>query len=512
MHRESDKVTVTVTEGRVTVADGDPTPEPATANVRKDLLLLGLGQRATLPLHPAASISPVSASTAGHEWENGRADFINSPLSEVLPIVNRYASTRLVIDDPRVADLTYSGTIFRNHIDEWSSRSHRCMPSARSHWMTVQTHWSAGIRRILNSSRSSTAVPLQRPAVSAMAKSPTLGRFIDLNRHLNTHEYIAVGTMAPENTGRVHACHAHCSESPENCEQGACLLIALVLGWCAIAFARADDVTERQIVFHIRAQPLASALIEFSKQTQLQIMSQGVDIAERKTSGIAGKYTVAEALKQLLAGSHLEYSATGPNTIAVTAATHTTSLLQVDESGSDREFLKVAQAGAVPAVAQAPRKPGAEANDARGGTQNETPEVKVETKRPFTDENVDIVRKVDDPQPYYIFDSQTIVESGATNAEDFLKQRLTMNTEAQTNAQSLTFRGNVSAINLRGIGATQTLILVNGRRMAAVGFNGSNYQPDINSVPTALIDRIEVLPASASADLWRCRGRGVLSI
>ncbi len=120
VHRESDKVTVTVTDGRVIVAEGD-LPSEATANVRTNQLLLGVGQRATLPLPPAASISLVSALSARHEWESGRADFINSPLSEVLPIVNRYASSKLVIDDPRVADLTYSGTIFRDHVDEWSA-------------------------------------------------------------------------------------------------------------------------------------------------------------------------------------------------------------------------------------------------------------------------------------------------------------------------------------------------------------------------------------------------------
>ncbi len=121
MHREADQVTVTVIEGRVTVAAGERRPEPATvpANGRRDRMLLGVGQHAVLPLQRAAATGVVGASNATHEWENGRADFINSPLSEVLPLVNRYASTKLVIDDPRVADLTYSGTIFRNHIDEW---------------------------------------------------------------------------------------------------------------------------------------------------------------------------------------------------------------------------------------------------------------------------------------------------------------------------------------------------------------------------------------------------------
>ncbi len=169
------------------------------------------------------------------------------------------------------------------------------------------------------------------------------------------------------------------------------LLIALTFGWCAIAPARAADVTERQIVIDIRAQPLASALIEFSKQTQVQVMSQGVDLAQRQTSGIAGKYTIAAALKQLLAGSHLEYSATGPNTIAVTAAaTHTTALQPGDDQSGDRSYLRIAQAGPFAAAPQTSGSPDTQASDVQRSAQSETQEVKVVTQRPFTDENVDI--------------------------------------------------------------------------------------------------------------------------
>lgn len=121
--------------------------------------------------------------------------------------------------------------------------------------------------------------------------------------------------------------------------------------------------------------------------------------------------------------------------------------------------------------------------------------------RPFSDANVDIHRTIDDVQPYVIFDSTTIDRSAALNIEDFLKQRLTMNTTAQTNAQTggRATAGNTSAINLRGVGTDKTLILVNGRRMAGVNLGGvTDNQPDLNGIPLAAIDRIEVLPSSAS--------------
>jgi len=60
-------------------------------------------------------------------------------------------------------------------------------------------------------------------------------------------------------------------------------------------------------------------------------------------------------------------------------------------------------------------------------------------------------------------------------------------------------RGNngVSAANLRGQGSNATLVLLNGRRVAAHGLNGG--QIDLNQIPFAALDRIEVLKDGASA-------------
>ena len=60
-------------------------------------------------------------------------------------------------------------------------------------------------------------------------------------------------------------------------------------------------------------------------------------------------------------------------------------------------------------------------------------------------------------------------------------------------------RGNngLSCANLRGQGCPSTLVLVNGRRIAAHGLNGGVV--DIQSIPLAAIERIEILKDGASA-------------
>ncbi|MFC4312717.1 FecR family protein [Steroidobacter flavus] len=123
VQRRSDQVTVTVTEGKVRVTRGDESPR-ATTTVSSGTTrtieterVLAMGQQAVLPIATTAETPP--AATVAPDWSGDHARFIDTPLRDVLPIINRHASTRLSIEDPRVADLTYSGTIFRSHVDEW---------------------------------------------------------------------------------------------------------------------------------------------------------------------------------------------------------------------------------------------------------------------------------------------------------------------------------------------------------------------------------------------------------
>ena len=55
----------------------------------------------------------------------------------------------------------------------------------------------------------------------------------------------------------------------------------------------------------------------------------------------------------------------------------------------------------------------------------------------------------------------------------------------------------LSAANLRGQGSASTLVLLNGRRVAAHGLQGSAV--DVNQIPLATIERVEVLKDGASA-------------
>ena len=65
----------------------------------------------------------------------------------------------------------------------------------------------------------------------------------------------------------------------------------------------------------------------------------------------------------------------------------------------------------------------------------------------------------------------------------------------------LTSPGGISTADLRGLGPQRTLVLVNGRRLGIGDPNTGNPNPapDLDQIPVALIDHVEVITGGASA-------------
>ncbi|WP_371376287.1 TonB-dependent receptor plug domain-containing protein [Thalassotalea aquiviva] len=71
--------------------------------------------------------------------------------------------------------------------------------------------------------------------------------------------------------------------------------------------------------------------------------------------------------------------------------------------------------------------------------------------------------------------------------------------------------GGKATINLRGMGAQRTLVLLNGRRMVASG-TGADSSVDLNTIPVAMIKSIEILKDGASAVYGSDAIAGVVNI
>lgn len=103
--------------------------------------------------------------------------------------------------------------------------------------------------------------------------------------------------------------------------------------------------------------------------------------------------------------------------------------------------------------------------------------------------------------PVQVISREDIIRGGSTTAAELLT-RISANSAGLTDGASfsdIAGQRGFSGANLRGIGVSSTLILLNGRRVANFASPGSASGVDLNSIPSAAIERVEVLKDGASA-------------
>ena len=110
--------------------------------------------------------------------------------------------------------------------------------------------------------------------------------------------------------------------------------------------------------------------------------------------------------------------------------------------------------------------------------------------------------------PIQVVGSQEVTLGGRPVVIDILNQlpQISQNSSSNGGSYSSTSNplkgpGGIATVDLRGLGPQRTLVLVNGRRIGIGDPNtgNSNPAPDINQIPSQLVDRVEVLTGGASA-------------
>lgn len=218
--------------------------------------------------------------------------------------------------------------------------------------------------------------------------------------------------------------------------------------------ARADAAETLSIV--LESGRLADVLRKLSVRSSTGLLFSPEVVGNRRSPRVSGRKSLDQILGELLWGSGLTFRRTGAGTIII---------------------YPLPQAEQEPAV----------------------PEILVVGRR---SQNADIRRTENDIQPYRVASSREIEASHADNVDRFLRARLPSNAQAESPSQNPAAQAasNRSEVNLHGLGATQTLILIDGARMPSTPsplFDLSTAQPDLNGLPPSAIERIETLTATA---------------
>ena len=280
------------------------------------------------------------------------------------------------------------------------------------------------------------------------------------------------------------------------------LMYSLVVVSAFVAVSPAWGQESTDIELNIAEQPLSNSLREVADSFDLTIAFYSESTDGLEAPALDGEFTSQTALDALLADTNLEYAFINDSSVAVRPI----EVLGDEGGGSDpknsrhlQPSLMAQNAGSRTPATSASRESDESDRDREAGGQDDGREVRgqIETIVVVGSRNTGIRRYEDDAQPYVVFEAAEIENSFSTSVEDFLRTRLPQNVSLQPNSLGQSNASNASEINLRGLGTDQTLILVNGRRLPSRATNSLD-QADINGIPLAAVERIEVLPATAS--------------
>ncbi len=103
-------------------------------------------------------------------------------------------------------------------------------------------------------------------------------------------------------------------------------------------------------------------------------------------------------------------------------------------------------------------------------------------------------RDFSSPSPLVTIDREMLAFSGQPTLEESLNRMPQLSPDFGRTANNPS--DGTSRLNLRGLGADRTLVLLNGRRVAPSGVESA---VDVNNLPRVLIERVEIITGGASA-------------
>jgi len=265
--------------------------------------------------------------------------------------------------------------------------------------------------------------------------------------------------------------------------------------------------TESKSRFDIPAEDLGKALRDFAIQANCNLSYDPASVKHLQAPAIKGEYTVPDALSLILRGTHLKAVNINENTIQVLDSASSTT-----DSNSGRTAAVMRLAYAHPDTMPTSQDVNPPSSNISAGDDNKTPGLE---EIVVTGTNISGVENK--TVPLLTFDRDAIDRSGYATLSDFITA-LPQNVKSGTNSADGILSGvsgifnnleNSTAANLRGLGASSTLTLIDGHRVAASSF-GTGV--DLSMIPLSAIERVDVLTDGSSAVYGADAVGGVVNI
>lgn len=258
----------------------------------------------------------------------------------------------------------------------------------------------------------------------------------------------------------------------------ACISISGLSGELVCAAANLD----RTVDFHIPAQPLDTALLEFSKQAQIQVMVNSGSLRKMTAPNVTGQMAASDALSELLEHSGLQYGMVG-NT--VTVAPHALN----SDAAEPMSAAEAQSANPPPEPRRSLPSTGAAASSGQqassgGRDPGQMDEVLVSAEKRTE-------RLQDVPVPVTAIGADTLIESNQLRIQDYYASVPGLNVvpQASSSYQTLSIRGiTTSVASNPTVGVTVDDVPYGSSTY--LGGGGGAVIPDIDPADLA---RVEVL-------------------
>lgn len=181
-----------------------------------------------------------------------------------------------------------------------------------------------------------------------------------------------------------------------------------------------------------------------------------------------------------------------------------------------RFYLGTALAGVLLALPCAPAFAQALADSAAGGLRNEDNDGQNNNAQPLADDIVVTGSRIarsgtTTSTPTEFLGEEDILNAGAVSPGDLVRQLPAIAPGVNNESSGVSFNAvGLDLVDLRNLGTNRTLVLVNGRRQ--VGSNPSTTAVDLNTIPTQMIERVEVITGGASAVYGADAVSGVMNV
>jgi len=296
-----------------------------------------------------------------------------------------------------------------------------------------------------------------------------------------------------------------------NVRIGPILSVLILCG--AAAAARAQAIS----AFNLPSQPLAESLKAIGSQTNTNVLVAPELVDGRQAPALKATLNVDEALSRILAGTGINHKFLNEKTIVLaSAASPKSSAIAGADDSTERPAGEQAEEAQNKSFWDRFRLAQLDQGKTSSEASVERQDEQASEKKPVQLEEVIVTGSripqaaKEGAQDVKVYAKQQIEQSGQATVADFLNTLPDVSVAIAENGHQ-TFGGS-STVQLHGLPIGATLVLLNGRRVETSGSQARSDFFDLNNIPLAAVDRIEVLANGSSAVYGSDAIAGVVNI